>query len=110
MLGDTYYTVKQLYYGHEQTNYPTTHGRWYFPASYHFAVTKYPFIETSWRTSTLYVGDMRLPLSAASHSTQSFGESYRWGGDNRPWTEGMQQISIIRQYLRLQRETRSWCA
>ena len=92
MLGDTNYTVRQLYYGHEQTNYPTWRGgRWYFPASYHFAVTEFPFDPGKLEDLTLYVGDMRLPLSAASHSRQGFGESYRWGWSGRPWTDGMEQ-------------------
>ena len=91
MLGDTNYTVTQLYYGHEKTNYPTQQGRWYFPASYHFAVTEYPFDPGKLEDLTLYVGDMRLPMSAATHSTQGFGEAYRWGWSNRRWTDGMQQ-------------------
>ena len=92
MLGDTNYTVTQIYYGHERTNYPTTAGRWYLPASYHFAVTEYPFDPGKLEDLTLYVGDMRLPLSSyGSHTTQGFGEAYRWGWSNRRWTEGMQQ-------------------
>ena len=94
MLGDTSYTVKQLYYGHEQTNYPTGRGgRWYFPASYHFAVSELPFDPGKLEDLTLYVGDMRLPLDPdyAQHTTQGFGESYRWGWSGRPWTDGMQQ-------------------
>ena len=94
MLGSTNYTVTQLWYSHEQTNYPSQVGRWYFPASYHFAVTEFPFDPGKLEDLTLYVGDMRLPLSAASHSTQGFGESYesyRWGWSTRRWTEGMQQ-------------------
>ena len=92
MLGDTYYTVTQIYYGHERTNYPTTIGRWYFPASYHFAVTEFPFDPGKLEDLTLYVGDVRLPLSSVdSHSTQGFGEAYRWGWSNRRWTEGMER-------------------
>ena len=92
MLGGVNYTVTQLYYGHEQTNYPTTEGRWYFPASYHFAVTEYPFEPGKLEALTLYVGDVRLPLSTVgAHSTQGFGEAYRWGWSNRRWTDGMQQ-------------------
>lgn len=92
MLGSTNYTVTQLYYGHERTNYPSTNGRWYFPASYHFAVTEFPFDPGKLEDLTLYVGDVVLPLSSVdSHSTQGFGEAYRWGWSNRRWTEGMQQ-------------------
>ena len=92
MLGGVNYTVTQLYYGHEQTNYPTTEGRWYFPASYHFAVTEYPFEPGKLEALTLYVGNVRLPLSTVdAHSTQGFGEAYRWGWSNRRWTDGMQQ-------------------
>ena len=92
MLGDTNYTVTQIYYGHERTNSPTRLGRWYFPASYHFAVTEYPFDPGKLEDLTLYVGDMMLPLSSyGSHSTQGFGEAYRWGWSNRRWTDGMEQ-------------------
>ncbi|MDE0219506.1 MAG: hypothetical protein OXJ90_09565, partial [Spirochaetaceae bacterium] len=92
MLGDTNYTVTQIYYDHERTNYPTRQGRWYFPASYHFAVTEYPFDPGKLEDLTLYVGDMMLPLSSyGSHSTQGFGEAYRWGWSNRRWTDGMEQ-------------------
>ena len=95
MLGDTNYMVTQLSYSHEQTNYPTQHGRWYFPASYHFAVTELPFNPGKLEDLTLYVGDVRLPLSSVgAHTTQGFGEAYRWGWSTRRWTEGMEQSPL----------------
>ena len=104
MLGDTNYTVTQLWYSHEQTNYPSTHGRWYFPAAYHFAVSEDPFDPGKLEDLTLYVGHIRLPLKitdssdphaiGATHTQQLFGESYRWGWSTRRWTDGMEQSPL----------------
>ena len=81
MLGDTSYKVTQLWYSHPHIMPTTELGRVYFPSSYHLAVTKYPnnpFFGSKLEDLTLYVGHMRLPLSASTRSGQSFGDSFRW--------------------------------
>ena len=87
-LGSTTYMITQLYYGHDHVM-PTQIGRIYFPASYHFALNHYPEPEEKIQDLTLYVGETRLPLSEATHTWQGFGEAFRWGEPNRPWSEGM---------------------
>ena len=87
-LGDTSYTVNQLWYSHDHT-LPTEVGRYYFPASYHFALSHYPEPDDKIEDLTLYVGDTALPLSSAGYSTQGFGEAFRWGEGSRLWTQGM---------------------
>ena len=51
MLGDTNYTVTQLWYSHEQTNYPSQVGRWYYPRRPTISpLPSSPLTQASWRT------------------------------------------------------------
>ena len=85
-LGDTTYTVNQLWYSHDNTT-PSESGRYYFPASYHFALSHYPEPDDKIEDLTLYVGETALPLSSASHTLQGFGEAFRWGKASGLWSE-----------------------
>ena len=77
-LGATTYQINQIYYSHEQTT-PTVIGSYYFPASYHLALSHYPAPDDKIKDLTLYVGEIALPLSQAGYSHQGFGEAFRWG-------------------------------
>ena len=87
-IGDTTYTVNQLWYSHDHTT-PSRGNRWYFPASYHFALSHYPEPDGKIEDLTLYVGEEALSLSSAGHTVQGFGEAFRWGEGSGWWTETM---------------------
>ena len=68
--------VTQLYFNQtsrfEEVNYGWT-------PDYHFAITT-ALPETRLGDFVLYVGEVTLPFgSVTAHSTQTYGESYRWG-------------------------------
>ena len=68
--------VTQLYFNQssrfEEENYGWT-------PDYHFAITT-ALPETRLGDFVLYVGEVTLPFgSVSAHSTQTYGESYRWG-------------------------------
>ena len=70
------YTVTQLYFNQtsrfEEENYGWT-------PDYHFAITT-ALPESRLGDFVLYVGEVTLPFgSVSAHSTQTYGESYRWG-------------------------------
>ena len=88
-IGSTTYTVNQLYYGHGRA-VPSEVGRWYFPASYHFALSHYPEPEDKIQDLTLYVGEMALPMAGATHSVQGFGEAFRWGLASDRWSQELE--------------------
>ena len=88
-IGSTTYTVNQLYYGHGRAT-PSTGGRWYFPASYHFALSHYPEPEDKIQDLTLYVGEMALPMAGATHSVQGYGEAFRWGLASDRWSQELE--------------------
>ena len=88
-IGSTTYTVNQLYYGHGRST-PTGGARWYFPASYHFALSHYPEPEDKMQDLTLYVGETALPMASATHSLQSYGEVFRWGLPSDRWSQALE--------------------
>ena len=76
-LGQVTYEVNELWFA-PSTFYPTQRLGWiYFPPSYHLALSKYPDVGKL-QDLTLYVGGLALRLDAATYSTQSFGEAFRW--------------------------------
>ena len=76
-LGRVTYEINQLWYS-PSVFQPTQRLGWiYFPPSYHLALSKFPD-EGKLEDLTLYIGGILLPLSGATYSTQTFGESFRW--------------------------------
>ena len=89
-IGSTTYTVNQLYYGHGRATPSGGGGRWYFPASYHFALSHYPQPEDKIQDLTLYVGETALRMAGATHSVQGYGEAFRWGLPSNPWSQELE--------------------
>ena len=89
-IGSTTYTVNQLYYGHGRATPSGGGGRWYFPASYHFALSHYPQPEDKIQDLTLYVGETALRMAGATHSVQGYGEAFRWGLPSDPWSQELE--------------------
>ena len=68
--------VTQLYFNQASRFEETTYG---WTSDYHFAITT-ALPETRLGDFVLYVGEVTLPFGRVStHSTQAYGESYRWG-------------------------------
>ncbi len=70
------YTVTQLYFNQTSRFAEENYG---WTPDYHFAITT-ALPETRLGDFVLYVGEVTLPFgSVTAHSTQTYGESYRWG-------------------------------
>ena len=70
------YTVTQLYFNQTSRFEEAKYG---WTPDYHFAITT-ALPESRLGDFVLYVGEVTLPFgSVSAHSTQTYGESYRWG-------------------------------
>ena len=70
------YTVTQLYFNQTSRFAEKNYG---WTPDYHFAITT-ALPESRLGDFVLYVGEVTLPFgSVSAHSTQTYGESYRWG-------------------------------
>ena len=70
------HTVTQLYFNQTSRFAEDNYG---WTPDYHFAITT-ALPETRLGDFVLYVGEVTLPFgSVTAHSTQTYGESYRWG-------------------------------
>ena len=70
------HTVTQLYFNQTSRFAEENYG---WTPDYHFAITT-ALPETRLGDFVLYVGEVTLPFgSVSAHSTQTYGESYRWG-------------------------------
>ena len=70
------HTVTQLYFNQTSRFAEDNYG---WTPDYHFAITT-ALPETRLGDFVLYVGEVTLPFgSVSAHSTQTYGESYRWG-------------------------------